>query len=168
MIWWLLLGFGFLVVSFLLTAPIVLELNSDESRYEFRMGSAIRLRVIRPESQVLLCLSVFGIRFTFDPRNKRTADSKNKDAAKHKKGWRPKLTPTDLLRKFKQLIRVVEVQWFEADLDTDDFATNALLFPIAYFASKDQRQIRINFQGTNSLRLQLVTTGSRLLAAVLT
>lgn len=168
MIWWLIIVTVFAVLAFLLTAPIVVDIHSREARYEIRFGSVIRLRIVPTESQIRLCLSVFGLSFSYDPFRANVGSTRRKDEGKRRNTWRPRLSAADALRKAKQFVQSVEVRWLEADLDTDDYIANAILFPIAYFGSADNRRLRINFEGTISLRLRLVTTGSRIVAAILT
>ncbi len=158
----------FSIAAFVLTAPIVLDVNSTDNRYELRMGGVIALRAMIVESRLALRLGILLWSFNLGPFRRKAAKPIEEKAAKPKKRWRPKLSASDVLRKARQLPAAFDLRFLDADIDTNDFALNALLVPAAYFGSGGSRRLRINFHGNVMVRMRLVTTGSRLAAALLT
>lgn len=167
MIWWIIAFVLLGLLTFIVAAPISLEIDSVRRKYRIAIGGILSLHVVIVESQLILRLRVFGLPIDIEPSMpKRKPAVAKTGAPKQKK--RLHLSPSDVLRKARQFPAAFDLTRFELDLDTGDFALNAILFPIAYRLSDGARRVQINFQGTSTLRMRLVTTSSRLAAALLT
>ena len=65
------------------------------------------------------------------------------------------------------VLRTFKVREFRLNLDTDNYITNSLLFPLAYFAQRKGYQIGINYLGRQDVSIVVQNRLARILLALL-
>jgi hypothetical protein len=148
------------VVVFLLLTPIVIELDSEQNLYQIRISGIARMNIIFGEPFILIKIHAFGFEKIIDPMQmqwKRT----RKERLKRERRFSFK----KVMQKGTAIIRTFEIRYINMDIDTDDYALNALLYPFALLFSQPGRQIQINFHGENALKLKIVNNMERMLLA---
>jgi len=145
-----------LMIAFLLWflfAPVILFLNTDSSRYHLVLPGIFKAVVV-PSSDIFhIRIWIFFIPFRIHPFRSKAGKRKEKSRKPGRK-WR--------LKKFaggKQMIssviRSMRIRKLSLDFDTDDFLLNAWLVPLFSSMNSENIQMRVNFEGTSSLILDL-------------
>ncbi len=165
--WWLIILLTLLLVLllWLLWAPLTLVIDSSQGLYRISWWGIASARIFAHEEQVLMIrFNIFFLRKNLglvDMLNKEKKAKTEKSKAKKKKykgpGW----------RKIKSGIASFRVKEFHVELDTGDYVWNAWLFPIAYFVSRGNVRLQINFNRHNSARIVIENRMIRLLYAFL-
>lgn len=144
----------FLLLIYLLVAPLVLYIDTVSNTYYFQYKGVAKATVLADEKEVIkIRLHVFFIRFNFYPlrKKKEAVDSKRiengESARKRKKSINLK-TGLRLLKSFK-------IRKFLIDIDTGDCIANAKLYPFFAFLNYRLGGFRINFEGRNQLILEM-------------
>jgi len=157
----ILLGSVFIVVVYLLTAPIYLELNSPQGLYRVRFHTWAQARVFAAEHSFFMEVRIFWWKKVMDllsPSPVRQPKKKGKPTAQKKYG-----VPT---RKLWAMLRSFRVRQCQANLDTGDEALNGILFPLAYWIStKAGVDLAINFYDQNEITVQIENNLLRVLVA---
>lgn len=153
----LLVVIALLIVLFvwLLLAPITININTWENDYSVRIWGLGGASFLLMGDDPIVRMHVF-----FWQKDFYLLEAKKplkKPVKKARKGS----------KKFKwsvilQLLKTFKVRQFRLELDTDDYVTNAYLYPIFYLASRPQRQLSVNFEGRTNLALQIENRLSRI------
>ncbi len=145
--------------------PVTLFLNTDTSRYHLVLPGIFKAVVV-PSAEIFHIRGwIFFIPFRYNPFLGKREISKGKPKKPGEK-WR--------LIKFsegKQIIsyavRSIRIRKLLLDIDTDDFMLNAWLVPAFSMVNSRDVQMRVNFEGTSSLLLDLRTRLGTLLWIVI-
>ncbi len=140
-----------LVLGWLLMAPIVLKIDTQEELCYLKWKGIAGVRLLVLADELVLKIQVFFWKKNIYPLSYSPNTSNTKQAAQPKKKKKPRMP----WRKGKKLLQSFTVQTFQLDLDTDDFVQNSYLFPIFYFLSSERRQLRINYSGQMRLKLEV-------------
>ncbi len=166
----LLLLFGLLIalVSWVLIAPLQLQVDTSRDRYQLEWKSigygrlitrptdiAIRLKLLFWQKEWPLQALVGG----WSKRTEHPSDTE-KPARKTKKDRAPRFNVRALLRTF-------QLKQLRLHLDTDDFVLNSYLYPIFYFLSSKNRELKINYDGEAFLQMVVENRLYRILWALL-
>jgi len=152
------------VLSFLLWTPILFEIDSSRKLLQIRIRGIASARLVIIESKIGIGLNVFGWqKIILAGRKEKPKEVKEKKSNFHLKRSTLKKMP----RKIRSVLRSFRVQEFYLNIDTDDYATDALLYPVAVMFSRPNRQLSINFLGEVELRLQIQNNLQRMLRAYL-
>jgi hypothetical protein len=128
-------------------------LDTDTSRYHLVLPGIFKAVVV-PSSEIFnIRIWIFFIPFRIRPFKSKKGKRKEKSKKPVKK-WR--------LRKFaggkqmiSRVIRSMRIRKLSLDLDTDDFLLNSWLVPVFSSLNSDNIQMKINFEGSSSLLLDL-------------
>lgn len=168
MIGWILLGLFLLLIALILAAPLVLRINTAEDEYRVSwwwFGSG----QLRLEGSPRLEWTLLGfhrsipLAFPAAAAKKPTAG----ETEKPRKASRRKMTVTRILRKARRILASFRIKRLRADIDTDDFITNAYLYPALFLVDRGRGNIRVNFVGKNELDLEVQNRVSRILWALI-
>jgi hypothetical protein len=149
------------VLLFLLLTPIVIELDTTRNLYEVRLTAIAKVFFIYEDAHIGIRMRILGFETSIFPRKK----SEPKKEKAPKQGKRMKLSPRKAWHKGSAIARSFMVRQFYLNIDTDDYAMNALLYPVAAVLSKGSRQFRINFNGDVALHLKITNSMQRILRA---
>ncbi|MFI5263114.1 MAG: hypothetical protein ACHQM6_01205 [Candidatus Kapaibacterium sp.] len=148
------------LLSFLLWTPIYLEADSPGRLLQIRIRGIGSARLVVSESRIGIGLNILGWEKNVFPG--KGTKPKKKGGVTLKRSTLKKMP-----RKILSVLRSFQVQNLYLNIDTDDYATNALLYPIGVLLSRPNRQMSINFLGEVELRLQIQNNLQRMLRAYL-
>lgn len=151
-----------LLVGWLLFAPITININTWKNDYYIRMWGLGAASLILVEDNPIIRMQVFFWRKDFYPLQTNRKPKKPKKKRKTRK----------VQKKFEwkfvlRMLKTFRVQQFRLELDTDDYVTNAYLYPLFYFASRPQRQLSVNFEGKTNLLIKIENRLSRIVRVFL-
>jgi hypothetical protein len=156
------------MVAFLLwflMGPVILYLDTDTSRYHLALPGIFKAAVVPSTEVFYIRVWIFFIPFRIHPFKSKTRKRKKKPRKPGRK-WR--------LRRFtggrqmaSSVIRSLRVRKLLLDIDTDDFMLNSWLVPAFSMLNSGNIQMRVNFEGSSSLMLDLRTRIGTLLWIVI-
>lgn len=152
---------GILLLGFLwlFFAPITLDLNSDQGLYRFRWQGIGSVQLLEKDAVWIFRFQLFGLVWERPFRLFSAKTKNNRPGPKRKKS---KLRLASL-KQWKEITRIafraVRCQRFYFNWDTDSCLLNGLLYPISVFYPN----IRFNFEGRQTVILQVRTRLSRLI-----
>lgn len=153
------------LLLWILFVPVSLFLDTDTNRYYLVLPGIFKAVVV-PSTEIFhIRVWIFFIPFRFNPFKDKTGRRKGKYKKPSKK-WR--------LKKFAEgrqiisdAVRSIRIRKLLLDIDTDDFMLNAWLVPAFSMVNSRDIQMRVNFEGTSSLFLDLRTRLGNLLWIVI-
>ncbi len=160
MIWYILILMLLIFLFWIMLMPVILYTNTDRNRYLLTLPGIFRVVVVPDDGLFHIRGWIFFIPFKFNPFVQRKRKRERKPRKKKKALWRR----TGNLRTMRGALRAFRIRRLEADIDTDDFTMNAWLVPVFSAVNEDNICLRVNFEGHQSLLLDLrVTLGALLL-----
>lgn len=142
----------FLVLAYVLFAPLDLYIDTATQHYNLSFGSLAQANVEAHQEELLrIRLKLFFMKFYFYPlRWKRT--SKKKTSTKKAIGKSRKRLG---LGKGLRLLRSFKVKRLLVDLDTGNCISNAKLYPLFAFLNYHVGSFHINFEGRTRMALHM-------------
>lgn len=156
------LGILIAVLLFLLFTPIVIEVDSSKDLYRLRWRGIGYVRPIFRDGRFLIRFRILFFTKQLDPLKKRK--SKKKKARKRKKKTGTRWARKGL-RKIGPIFRAIRVRHIYVNMDTNNAIINAWLYPAMRILSRGRRQLHINFNDVNEVKLKLTTSGFRFIRA---
>ena len=159
MIWYILILLLLIFLIWLLLVPVILYTNTGRNRYLLTLPGIFRAVVVPDDGLFQIRGWILFIPFKFNPFVPRKKKEKSKTPKKKKrKIWR-----TGNFRMMRGALRSFRINRLEADLDTDDFTMNAWLIPVFSAINQENIRLQVNFEGHQSLLLDMrVTLGALL------
>ncbi|TFH27986.1 MAG: hypothetical protein E4H10_02025 [Bacteroidia bacterium] len=158
MIWYILISLLLVLFLWLLLVPVIIYTNTDRNRYFLTLPGIFRAVVVPSNGLFHIRVWVFFIPFKFNPFEGKKEKRKPKPRVKKKRIWR-----SGNIRMMTGALRAFRVRRLEADIDTDDFTLNAWLVPVFSAVNGENIRLQVNFEGHQSLLLDLrVTLGALL------
>jgi hypothetical protein len=154
MIWIIIISLFVAFLLWLLLAPVVIWLNTDTNHYQIALPGIFKAVVV-PNAELFHIRGwVFFIPYKFDPfRMKKKKKKKKSDKPVIKKRRPKKLSGN--IQMVIDAVRSFRIRKLYLDIDTDDFVLNAWLVPVFSSVNSDNIRMRVNFEGTSSLLLDL-------------
>lgn len=158
-------AFLLLIVTVVLWAPLVLELDSSRSVYRLDWWYLIRARVTPAADDLFIDgrILFFKKRWSVIELAAKRSEKKEKQASKKKKQQKKRSRLS--WNAFKRIMHTFTVHRFDIALDTGDVITNAMLFPIAEVLHHSLRVrqggFHINFVGDNHIDLKISNRAGR-------
>ena len=164
----IIIGILGVLLTGLLFSPLVLQVDTCKNQYVLRWGLG-GLQFIPAPDDLLLRLNIgfWNHSFSLLKLLSRPAKKKNDSTfipAKQKAKAKRKAWP---FQRFMRLIRTFRVLYFRLDLDSDDFAMNAYLYPVFRALSNPTRRLTINFQGHNQCAFMVKNRAINVLVALI-
>ena len=141
----------FLIIVYLLLAPIVLYINTITNQYYLQFKGLAKA-TFESDKEELVCirLKVLFLNFSFYPLRKSSSKMKKPKKAKVKKR-RKRIG----FRKGLRLLRSFKIKRFLLNMDTGNCITNAKLYPVFAFLNYRIGGFNVNFEGNNQLILHM-------------
>ena len=156
---------GLVVVSWLLVAPLQLQIDTQANHYQLVWKSIGYGKLVMYPEKLGLKLKIFFWNLEwqlFPARRKKQRNPKSEPPTSRdkKKRRRPSVPIRAMLRTF-------EVKRLRLHIDTDDFIINSYLYPVFYFLNRnrEERDLRINYHGEALFQLIVENRLYRLLFA---
>jgi hypothetical protein len=150
----------------LLFSPVVLQVNTQKNLYLLRWGMVQTQFISTPDDLFLRIKIAWWHRDFSILKLMATSKKKLVDSTTQKK-------PTKRTRSFlsfkriKSVIRTFQVRYFHLELDSDDFVTNAYLYPLFRVLSSSTCKLMINFQGRNQCSFEIRNHIASVLSALI-
>lgn len=162
MIWYIIISLLLIFLFWILLMPVILYTNTDRNRYLLTLPGIFRAVLVPDDGLFHIRGWIFFIPFKFNPFVQRKRKRERKPRKKKKSVWR-----SGNIRTMRGALRAFRIRKLEADIDTDDFTMNAWLVPVFSAVNEENICLRVNFEGHQSLLLDLrVTLGALLLNVI--
>ena len=143
--------------------PVILYTNTEQNRYLLTLPGIFRAVVVPDKDLFHIRGWVFFIPFRFNPFKPSKKEKEKKALEKKTKKKKRGFLRSGNIKTMKGALRALRVKRLEADVDTDDFTLNAWLVPIFSAVNGQNIRLQVNFEGHQSLLLDLrVTLGTLL------
>ncbi len=163
MIWYILILMLLIFLFWIMLMPVILYTNTDRNRYLLTLPGIFRAVVVPDDGLFHIRGWILFIPFKFNPFVQRKRKRVRKLRKKKKALWRR----SGNLRTMRGALRAFRIRRLEADIDTEDFTINALLVPVFSAVNEENICLRVNFEGQQSLLLDMrVTLGALLLNVI--
>ncbi|RLD28582.1 MAG: hypothetical protein DRI70_03355 [Bacteroidetes bacterium] len=145
---WVIIVLLFLMLGYLLWAPITLYIDTSANQYYVQLRGIIKANIEADPSKVMrVRLQVLFLNFSFYPLTRRTKKKKKSKTKKKKHGKRI------VVQKIIRVARTFKVKKLVLDIDTGDCIQNAKLFPVFALLNRTKGDFTINFINRNRLAL---------------
>jgi len=155
------IGLVVFTIICMVVIPIYFSIDTDEGIYLIRQPGFFSIRFF-PGRNFDVETRIAGIKV-----NLKVVPNERREDPKKVSRERKRYSPSAWMFLFERIVRSFETKRFEMDIDTEDFALNAQLIPIAYFASKQPYSISVNFIGRNYLQALIMVRPVKLIWAYL-
>jgi len=166
---WILLILLLLVLSFLLFAPLQLEISSEGDFVRMGWGGLVQGRLVFMPDELLLNLRILFFRkkiYLLRIKKKKTTEpiEKKKKKTKKKLSWAIAKKRFNL---FNRILHSFKIRICKINLDTDDYVVNAYLFPVFYSLDRGKHNFSINYEGKIDVRILIENKGIWVLRALI-
>ena len=165
MIWYTIISLFVATLLWILLGPVIIFLNTDNRRYYLALPGIFKAVVVPSDDLFHIRGWIFFIPYKFDPFQQKKKKRRRKIEKPKRKRGSKKLSGG--LQLINGITRSVRIRKLLLDLDTDDFILNAWLIPVFSSVNSKNIRMRVNFEGTSSLFLNLQTRLGTLLWNVL-
>lgn len=155
---------SFLLI-WLLFSPIILQVDTSQNKYSLRWVGLIKAAVIPMPDDLLLRLHLPFWRHDFSLIKLLAPSSKTKKATARKATPKTGASWRFPWNRLYRVLKSFRVLYFQLEVDTDDYVTNAYLYPLCCALRTPTRALMINFQGRNRCAFQIENRVANLLAA---
>jgi hypothetical protein len=168
MILFITLGCLIALLGWLLITPLKLIIHSTTNEYQLRWGWLFKAMLILVNDELVVRIGVPFFHkdfFPLHPKPSRKSTQKTKSAKKRRKKSASKNS-----RKTFKLIRAVlrsfHIRQFRLNIDTDNYITNAYLYPLFYFLNMRNGSWQVNYDGRFEFDLEMDNRPIRLIRHV--
>lgn len=163
------LGCVIALLGWLLFTPVRLIVHSTTNEYQLRWGWLLNARLILLADDLLIRIGLPFYKKDYyplhpSPSEQSTQETKRPRKQSRKSSLRKGGLPFKMIR---SVLRSFRIRQFKLDLDTDNYLTNAYLFPLFYFLSRGKGDYQINYDGRFELHLEMDNRPIRLIRALL-
>jgi hypothetical protein len=139
------------MIGVVLATPVHLEINTDKDLYLVYQPGTLSVRFL-PSMNFRIEVRVVGIKVqTKNKGDKKAVETRRPSETKHHSVKRKSRSVQAWRFLVERMARSVRIRELTVDIDTDDYALNAKLFPILYFSSRGSCSLNVNFSGRNYL-----------------
>lgn len=142
-------------IIFILTAPVVLRVNTDQSDYSVHMGSLCSVCAVPSMNNPGFRLRIGFWKKTWNLAQRRLKLDMSVRNMLRSKRVPKKYRSRGFMKRILRVIRTFNVNTCDVELDTDDFVLNAQLFPLFQFCNNRWGNWHVNFEGDCALRLEV-------------
>ncbi len=163
----IILGCLVVLLIWLVLLPIRLVIHTDSNVYRLEWGELVGAQVIPLSDDLKIRMRFPFFHKDFYPLRPDTgAMEKEKPAEQKEKKKKKRRQLKKAFPIIKSVLRSFYVKQFKLELDTDDYLTNAYLFPLFYFLNKTKGEWNINYNGRFALDLEIINRPVWILFAV--
>jgi len=164
MIWFILISLLVIFIFWILLVPVIIYTNTARNRYLLTLPGIFRAVVVPQEGLFQIRGWILFIPFKFNPFEQRKRKAEQKPAKKKKK---KRLWKSGSFRMMKGALSAFRIKQLEANIDTDDFTLNAWLVPVFSAVNLENVRLQVNFEGHQTLLLDLRVTLGALLWSII-
>lgn len=163
MFWYILILLFICLILWILLVPVIVYTDTTRNLYYMGLPGIVKAQLVPTEELFQIRGWIFFIPYRLNPFKQRKKKEKSKSDRKKKKKW-PKLGN---IRMVPGALRAFRIKKLELDIDTDDFTRNAWLIPAFSMVNGKNIHMRVNFEGTASMVLDLRITLGLLLWSII-
>ena len=156
MIWYIIISLVVAMLLWIFLGPVIIFLNTDNRLYYLALPGIFKAVVIPSEELFHIRGWILFIPYKYDPFKQKKRKRIKKTEKPERKRDSKKLTSGFQL--ISGITRSVQIRKLFLDLDTDDFILNAWLIPVFSSMNSKNIRMRVNFEGTSSLFLNMQTS----------
>lgn len=150
------------ILSYLLFAPIFIDIDSDNNLYRLRFHQLASGTLVVKNYSFKIDLHLAWWKKQFDLFHKKSENKITKKTAPMKRARHRVIS----FKVVKALINSFKINTFRVDLDTDNMKLNGMLYPVFYGISRyTGKHIMINFLGNNKIEIQIENNLARMIRA---
>ena len=173
MVLFVILSVVVLLVILIMAARLKLLVDTRSHYYSMSWGVLVSGMIEPVQEDLLLVLRILGLRFRWSVMRMIARAASDSDQARVPGiKVQPRAKTKRKQKKFSRkhldmglrVIKSFKVRRFHMDIDTDDYTTNALLYPALTLAPAD---INVNFNGVNELDLEVENRAFNILKALI-
>jgi hypothetical protein len=142
-----------LMVAWILIIPVYLLIDSTRGEYMVGQPGTFTVRFFPAEGRTL-DVSILGIRLPVKGRIEASGTRKPEVPTRKKRSTSKSRPLKDWMDLASRLSHCVRVDICVVDIDTDDYALNAILVPASMFVSGGRVSVKVNFVGRSLLVLK--------------
>ncbi len=161
MLWFTLILF--LLIGVMLWSPFELEVDTKKTVYRAGWKGVIGIRAKPSKEGWQWYYNLFFFKKEWCLPKKASKPPPKKPPSK--RGW--SISPRKFWQLFKRTLKAIKVKRLIIDWDTNDFVTNAYLYPLSHLLKKPKQRFQINFSGKQELSIWLQARPYRLVVAFL-
>jgi hypothetical protein len=143
------------LMAWTLFGPVIIYLKTETNRYQLMLPGIFKAVIVQTDELFHIRGWIFFIPYRFDPFTGSKWRKKRKAGHPDERKW-PELRSGNI-QMMIDAFRSFRIRKLHLDLDTEDFVLNAWLVPAFTLINTDQIQLKVNFEGTSSLVLDLRT-----------
>lgn len=162
MMWYILISLLLIFLFWILLVPVILYTNTEQNQYLLTLPGIFRAMIVPDDGLFYIRCWIFFIPFKINPFEQKKRKKEQTARVKKKRSSR-----FGKIRTMKGVLRAFRIRRLEADIDTDDFTLNAWLVPIFSTVNQENVSLQVNFEGHQSLLLDLRVTLGALLWSII-
>ena len=162
-------GIVFAFAAYLFFAPLYIEIDTEHSLYRIRLHRLFSVAFLVDNTASLVEMQLLSRKWRMDlskaPARKETEPVRTGTTAH---GARKSAVKNIPARKLAAVLKSFRINQLEVTIDTGDMQWNGMLYPLFYWlGASTGKNIQINFEGRNSILLQLENNLARMSKAFL-
>jgi len=165
MFWYIFIAFAVFTLVWILLAPVIILVNSENKRYSLALPGVFHARLVPSTEPFSIRGSVFFFPYHINPFKTRRRKTREKDEKPRRK--KKSYKPSEGLNLGRNMLHALKIRKLHLDIDTDDYTLNAWLIPVFSVVSSENIRLQANFEGNVSLLLDLRTRIGALIWAFL-
>lgn len=169
---WLLLILILLILLpfiYLLFAPFFIEIDSETNVYRLRFHRLASGSIVQTQGSLFLKAKILWHQYDIDLLASRNASPKKVSSGQPVKMDLSRNRPGIRISQIKAMLMSFRISKCSINIDTGDMPTNAILYPLFFIISWETgHMLMVNFQGKNSVTLDIRNSIARLAWAYVT
>lgn len=164
--WWIIIAFFMLIISYLIFAKFCIEIDSTVDLYRLSFGKFLVVSIVAIGNSVQLESNIFGWKRIHDLNSVLKVENRQTVKKVPQKKSRNKKSFLFYIKKAKFFLLSFNFKKCFISIDTGSMPLNGMLFPWLYLLGiYTKKKISINFWGENIIILQIENSIARMLWA---
>ena len=155
MFWYFFIAINLIILIWILLGPVLIFVNTESNKYSVGLPGIFKASLVPNEELFIVRGSVFFIPYRFNPFGRKKKKPRKPKEKKTKRKRSLKLS--EGLGLGRNIMHAFRIRKFHMDIDTNDFTLNAWLIPAFSAVNSENIRLRANFEGNNTMLLDLRT-----------
>ncbi len=165
----------FVLLFLILLVPFTITIDSLHSIYELKFAKLAKANIKFTSEKILVFIHLLFLKKEMSfpwtslipaknqSKKKRTVNQLSSDSKKKKNR-----DTKEIISKVQKVIKSFEIKKCWVNLDTENYTTNAVLFPAFYFLKAKNLRMNINYMGENQITFIVRNRLGKILFALFT
>jgi hypothetical protein len=155
------------LLGWLLITPLELIIHSSANEYKLHWGWLFTARLIPLQNDLMLRIRLPFFHKDFFPLHPKPSRKSTQKTKSRKKRQRTSKNPRKAFKLIRAVLRSFRIRQFRLDIDTDNYVTNAYLYPLFYFLNRSKGSWQVNYNNRFELDLEMDNRPIRLIRYIL-